>query len=114
MYSEIRHRYNQARFLKLAGLKEGGGRITRAQGPQLPYGVPRGKDTRAEGHRGPAPTTRLLSPSSYSAPWVKQKNNLPLAFQKNFLSWTLSSQTAAGPPAPLNDLALRNSLTHYT
>jgi len=59
------------------------------------------------------PAALLLSPSSYSAPRIKQKKNLSLAFQKNFLSWTLFSPAAAGLPAPLDDLALRNSLTHY-
>lgn len=38
----------------------------------------------------PQPESLLLSPSSHSAPWVQPEKTLPLAFQKNFLSWTLS------------------------
>lgn len=83
------------------------------KGSDFLMGVPVGRTTQQEAHVSLHPASLLLNPSSYSASRIKQKKNLPSAFQKNFLSWTLSSQTPPGLLSPLDDLALRNSLTHY-
>ena len=77
-------------------------------------GAPVGRTRQRAARVSLSPASLFLSLSSSSAPQIKrQEKNLPLVFQKNFLSWALSPQTVAGPPAPLDDLALRNSLTHY-
>lgn len=91
------------------------GGVTHAlKGSGFLRGAPVGRTRQRAARVSLSPASLFLSLSSSSAPQIKQQEkNLPLVFQKNFLSWALSPQTVAGPPAPLDDLALRNSLTHY-
>ena len=50
---------------------------------------------------------------SASLSYKKRKESQPLAFQKNFLSRAPSPRPRLACPSAFDDLALRNSLTHY-
>lgn len=82
------------------------------KGSRFPSRLPRGACSRRCVSSCPR-ASATYSFYSASLSYKKRKKSQLLALQKNFLSWALSPRPRLACLSAFDDLALRNSLTHY-